>query len=333
MRATTYRQYGPPSVLQVEQLPSPSPQPNEIKVRVLAAEVTKADTELRSFHFPVSWFKWPLRLALGLSRPRNPVLGNYFAGEVVEIGDAVTRFHVGDTIFGSTRMKMGCYSEMVCVPEAYTLTHKPSNIHFAEAATLPLGGLNALHFLNQVNIEQGTKVLINGAGGSIGLYALQLAKARGAHVTAVDAQHKEETLIRMGADEFIDYTLTPLGSPHFANGSRFDVLLSTVVGMDFCDCENLLKPNGTYLMANPRISDMVNGLGLGVRTSKRAVFQFAAERQHEIDTLRALVENGTIKPILDRVYTFEHAAEAHRRVETEQRTGAIVLTSAEEHQE
>lgn len=329
MKAVTYRQYGSADVLQCEQLDAPTPKPNEIQIRVYATEVTKADCELRSFQFPVSWFKWPLRLALGLRKPRNPVLGNYFSGEVISVGEQVTRFKEGDEIFGSSRLKMSAYAEVLCIPENYTLTQKPSNMHHSEAATLLLGGFNALHFLNHAQIDTGTRVLINGAGGSIGLFALQIAKARGAEVTAVDAPHKHAMLKEYGADECVDYTKHSLNSLRFNHDVQpFDIVFNVVAGIDFDDCEHLLTDHGLYLIANPRISDMLNGWGLSKRTNKRACFSFAQESQAEIEALRDFANQHVIRPILDRVYTFDYAADAHRRVESEQRLGAVVLTSS-----
>jgi NADPH:quinone reductase-like Zn-dependent oxidoreductase len=166
MKAIVYTKYGPPEVLRIEEISKPIPKDNEVLIRVRATEVTKADCEMRSFNFQVKWFSLPLRLILGIFNPRKNILGGYFTGEVEEVGKSVKRFKVGDSLFGSTRLRLGAYGEYLTLPEDYTLIPMPSNLSFAEAAAVPLGGLNALHFMRKANITVGEKVLINGAGGS-----------------------------------------------------------------------------------------------------------------------------------------------------------------------
>ena len=195
MKAVVYTKYGSPDVLQLKDVEKPSPKNDEVLIKVCAAEVTKADCELRSFKFAVKWFWLPLRLAMGLITPRRPILGGYFSGEVESVGKDVSRLKKGNQVFGSTQLRMGAYGEYVCLPESYTIVQKPPNISFEEAAAVPLGGLNALHFMRKANIRNGEKVLINGAGGSIGTFAVQIAKSMGAEVTAVDSTIKEEMLL------------------------------------------------------------------------------------------------------------------------------------------
>ena len=206
MKAVVYRKYGSPDVWHVSEVDNSQPKDNELLVKVRAAEVTKADCEMRSFNFPVKWFWLPLRVALGVTKPRRKVLGGYFSGEVEAVGTNVTKFKVGDPIFGNTGFRFGAYGEYVCLPENYTLVAKPENIGFEQAAAVPLGGLNAIHFMRLANIKAGEKVLINGAGGSIGTFALQIAKDMGAEVSVVDSGHKETMLRDIGAVEFFDYT-------------------------------------------------------------------------------------------------------------------------------
>jgi len=192
MKAIVYKNYGSPDVLQVSEVPKPSPQKNEILIKVHAAEATKSDCELRSFNFPVKWFWLPLRIAFGIRRPRNPILGGYFAGEVVELGSEVTEYQMGQQVFGSAQRRMGTYGQFLCLPASYTIVTKPKNMSYEEAAAVPLGGLNALHFMRKAKIQKGDKVLIHGAGGSIGSFAIQIAKASGAEVTAVDHGRKKQ---------------------------------------------------------------------------------------------------------------------------------------------
>lgn len=321
MKAITYEKYGPPEVLRISEVPAPRPQPNELLVRVHAAEATKADCEFRSFKFAVSWFWVPLRLAAGVFRPRRKVLGMYFSGEVVELGEGASRFAVGDEIFGATGLRLGAYGEYVAVPESNTLCAKPANMTFAEAAAVPLGGLNALHFLQLADIKAGEAVLINGAGGSIGLHAVQIAKAMGADVTAVDKSLKEDLVRGKGADHFIDYTKESF----VTGGRRYDVIFDMVPTSSFSDCMKVLEDSGRYFTGNPRLSVMLRCLWTSKYTHRTASFAFAKESVEELEELRALIEAGNVRSIVDVVLPMDQAAEAHRRVEDETRLGAIVL--------
>ncbi len=322
MKAVGYHRYGPPDVLRIEERPVPTPGPNELLIRVRAAEVTKSDTELRKFEFPVKWFWLPLRLAFGLRRPRRAVLGGYFAGEVEAVGEGVTRFAPGAAIFGATQLRLGAYGQYVCLPDTYTLAPKPARMSFEAAAAVPLGGLNALHFLRRAQLKAGETVLVNGAGGSIGAHAVQIAKAMGGEVTAVDAGFKEPFLRRLGADHFIDYHTRDFT----AGGAQYDVILNMVADSAYGRCLRALRPGGRYVLGNPRVSDMLRSVFTNAFQDKRVIFAFAQETQEELETLRDMIDAGQIASILDRVFAADAAAEAHRLVETEQRIGAIVLS-------
>jgi NADPH:quinone reductase-like Zn-dependent oxidoreductase len=322
MKAVIYKKYGSPDVLQVDEIEKPTPRDDEVLIKVHAAEVTKADCEMRSFNFQVKWFWLPLRLALGLIKPKRQVLGGYFAGEVESVGKDVLKFKKGDQVFGSTRLRLGAYAEYVCLPASYTLVPKPNNVSFEEAAAVPLGGLNALHFLRKANIQKGEKVLVNGAGGSIGTFGVQIAKAMGAEVTAVDSTIKEEMLRRIGADRFFDYTKKDFTK----SGQTYDVIFSMVAKSSYSDCIRALNPRGRYLMANPRMIDMLRSVLTSKFTDKTAIFVFAGETEEELLALKEMIEENKLKSIVDKIYSLEHVAEAHRRVETEQRLGTIVIS-------
>jgi NADPH:quinone reductase-like Zn-dependent oxidoreductase len=322
MKAIVYTKYGSPDVLQVKEVDKPTPKDDEVLIKVHAAEVTKADCEMRSFNFQVKWFWLPLRLALGLIKPKKHILGGYFAGEVESVGKDVSKFKKRDQVFGTTKLRLGAYGEYVCLPASYTLVPKPYNVSFEEAAAVPLGGLNALHFLRKANIQNGEKVLVNGAGGSIGTFGVQIAKAMGAEVTAVDSAIKEEMLRRIGADHFIDYTKEDFTKC----GQTYDVIFSMVAKSSYSECIKALKPKGRYLMANPRISDMLRSVLTSQFTDKTAIFVFAGEKEEELFALKEMIEKGKIKSIVDKIYSFEQAAEAHRRVETEKRLGTVVIS-------
>ena len=321
MKAITYADYGPPDVLRVEEVEKPTPSDDEVLIKVRAAEATKSDCEMRSFKFSVQWFWVPLRIALGIRKPKRKILGGYFSGEIESFGNHVTGFSKGDQVFGAAQLRLGTYGEYVALPASYAIAGKPANMSFAEAAAVPLGGLNALHFMRRAKVEAGESVLINGAGGSIGTHAVQIAKAMGAQVTAVDKAVKEDVVRRLGADRFIDYE-----TENFATqGERYDVIFDMVPGSSYSACIRLLKRNGRYLSGNPRLSIMLRSLVTTLLTSKTASFAFARESKEELLALKDMIEDGKIRSIVDRIFPMEQAADAHELVETEQRRGAIVI--------
>jgi NADPH:quinone reductase-like Zn-dependent oxidoreductase len=321
MKAITYSNYGPPEILRVTEVDKPVPKDDEILIRVRAAEATKADCEMRSFSFAVKWFWLPLRIALGLRKPRRQILGGYFSGDVAAIGKEVTQFSVGDQVFGAARLRMGAYGEYVALPASYTIVTKPDNMSYSDAAAVPLGGLNALHFLRLANVQAGEKVLINGAGGSIGAHGVQIAKSFGAEVTAVDSSIKEDMLRRLGADHFIDYAKDNF----VVMGRTYDVIFDMVPGSSYAACIKTLNPNGRYLSGNPRFSVMLRSVITTRFSDKTSRVAFAGETTEELRTLKKMIEQGKIQSIVDEVYPMERAADAHRRVETEQRLGAVVI--------
>ncbi|MFY0666311.1 MAG: NAD(P)-dependent alcohol dehydrogenase [Natronospirillum sp.] len=321
MKAITYSRYGPPEVLQLKDVDMPEPKDNEVLIKIHAVEVTKSDCEMRSFTYAVKWFWLPLRLALGIWKPRQQVLGGYFSGEIESIGKNVSKFSAGDQVFGATQFRLGAYGEYVALPQSYTIVTKPKNMSFAEAAAVPLGGLNALHFMRRAKIQAGEKVLINGAGGSIGAHAVQIAKSMGAEVTAVDSAIKEDFLYRMGADHFIDYTKEDC----FSNDQKYDVIFNMVPESSYSAAINALNPIGRYLSGNPSLSVMLRSVLTNRFTDKTAIFAFAAETKEELLALKLMIEEGKIRSIVDRVYTMEQAVEAHDRIETEKRIGAVVI--------
>ena len=322
MKAIVYTTYGAPDVLQVKEIERPNPKDNEVLIQIHAAEATKTDCELRSFNFPVKWFWLPLRIVMGTTKPKRHILGGYFAGEVESVGKDVSKFRKGDQVFGSAGLRMGAYGDFVCLPASYTIVPKPHNMSFEEAAAVPLGGLNALHFLRKAKIQDGDKVLINGAGGSIGTFGVQIAKAMGAEVTAVDSAIKEEMLRRIGADHFFDYTTEDFTK----SGETYDVIFDMVARSSYSACVESLNPKGRYLLGNPRVSDMLRSVLTSMFTDKTAMFAFAGEKEEELLALKEMIEKGKIRPIVDTVYSIDQAAEAHRRVETEQRLGIVVIS-------
>ena len=321
MRAITYHRYGGPEVLAVEEVSRPTVERDRILVRVHAAEACKSDTEMRGFDFSVKWFWLPLRIALGVRRPKRTILGLYFAGVVEEVGHDVTRFAPGDEIYGSTGMRRGAYGEHLSLPEDAVLAHKPTSMTFAEAAAIPLGAINALHFLRAADVGAGDRVLVNAAGGVIGAHGVQLAAAWGAHVTAVDAGHKDAFVRRMGASEFVDYRNEDIT----AGPRRFDMIFDMVPTTSVRRMLRLLRPKGRYANGNPRLLTLLRAPFTSRFSDKRMHVAFAEETSEVLEELAAMADAGTIVSIVDRVLAMEEAPEAHRLVESEERIGAIVL--------
>jgi NADPH:quinone reductase-like Zn-dependent oxidoreductase len=327
LKAITYSNYGSPDVLQLKDVKKPVPKDDEVLIKVRATEATKSDCEMRSFKYSVKWFWLPLRIALGVRKPKRQILGGYFSGEVESFGKNVTRFSAGDQVFGTAQLRLGAYGEYLALPASYAIVAKPSNMSFAEAAAVPLGGLNALHFMRRARIQSGEKVLINGAGGSIGAHAVQIAKSMGADVTAVDSPIKEAVVRRFGADHFIDYTKEDFA----AQGEIYDVIFDMVTGSSYTTCIKLLAPNGRYLSGNPRFSVMLRSFLTTWLTDKTATFAFARESKKELLALKEMIEDGKIGSIVDRVFPMKQAVDAHHLVETEQRLGAVVITIGDDY--
>ncbi len=305
MKAIVYTHYGPPDVLQLTEVEKPTPRDHEVLIRIYATTVTTADCELRSLHLPM-WLRLPIRLYLGLIRPRNIILGQELAGEIEAVGSRVTRLRKGDQVFAWTGLRLGAYAQYTCLPEKGMLAIKPATMTYEEAAAVPLGGLNAWHFLRQGNIQSGQKVLIFGAGGSIGTLAVQIARSFGADVTAVDSTGKLEMLRSIGADQVIDYTQEDFTT----NGETYDVIFDVVGKSSFPRSLRSLKPDGRYLLANPGL----------------VIIGAASEKTEDLKFLKELIEAGKIKPVIDRRYPLEQIAEAHRYVDTGHKKGNVVIT-------
>jgi NADPH:quinone reductase-like Zn-dependent oxidoreductase len=263
----------------------------------------------------------------GPIRPtRINVIGQELAGEIESVGPDVKLYKKGDKVFGTTGFGSGTYCEYICLPEEPgemdgVLAIKPSNMTYEQAAAVPTGGLEALHFLRKGNIQSGQKVLINGAGGSIGTFGVQLAKYYGAEVTAVDSTAKLDMLRSIGADRVIDYTRQDFTK----NGEHYDVIFDVVGKSSFSRCKSSLKQNGTYLLANPGLLQMVRGSSTSRKSGKRMISGAASHTAQDLVYLRELIEDGKLVPVIDRRYPLEQTAEAHRYVETGQKKGSVVI--------
>jgi len=326
MKAIVWTKYGPPDVLQLKEVEKPTPKDNEVLIRIVATTVTAGDCELRSLKFPI-FLKLVMRLWRGLIKPKETsILGTELAGEVEAVGKDVKLFNEGDQVFGSAGVNFGANAEYICLPEKPGemeggVAIKPVNMTYEEAAAVPFGGRDALHFLRKGNIHSGQKILINGAGGSIGTFAIQLAKYFGAEVTAVDSTAKLDMLRSIGADQVIDYTQEDFTE----KGEIYDVIFDVVGKISFSRSDKSLKQNGTYLLANPG-SQMVRGLWTSMTRSKKVIMEAASGTIEDLVFLRELIEAGKIKSVIDRTYPLAQIAEAHSYVETGQKKGNVVIT-------
>jgi len=324
MRAIVCTDYGPPDVLQVREVEKPTPKHNEVLIRIRATTVSAADCELRRFDFP-GWVWLPIRLWFGLRRPRRPVLGQELAGEIEAVGKDVRSLGKGDRVFAATGMGLGAHAEYLCLreaPEGGAMATMPSNLSYEEAATVPYGGGEALQFLRRGKIRSGQKVLINGAGGSFGTFAVQLAKVFGAHVTAVDSTAKLPLLLSIGADQVIDYTREVFTD----RGEMYDVIFDVVRNSPSSRMVRSLRENGAYLTANPGLSQLVLALRTSIASSKRVVLGVSGGTNKDLAYLKDLIEAGKIRPVVDRRFPLEQVAEAHRYAESGQKMGNIVLS-------
>ncbi len=322
MRAITYSRYGPPEVLRLSDVRTPEPKDDEVLIRVRAAEATKADCEMRSFTFSVKWFWLPLRIAVGVRRPRRQILGGYFSGEIAALGKDVTTFSVGDAGVRHGRAALRRLWRVCRAAGALDDRRQAQEHEFrgSRRGTAGWAERAALHAPGAASAP-GERVLINGAGGSIGLHAVQIAKSMGAEVTAVDTTIKEAAVRRLGADHFVDYTKEDFAG----RGQTYDVIFDMVPSSSYTACIKALNANGRYLCGNPRLSVMLRSLLTTRFTTKTATFAFARESREELMALTEMIEDGQINPIVDRVFPMEQAPDAHRLVETEQRLGAVVI--------
>jgi NADPH:quinone reductase-like Zn-dependent oxidoreductase len=321
MKAIVCTKYGPPDVLQLKEVDKPTPKDNEVLIRIYAATVTAGDSEMRSLEFPIL-LQLLMRIGFGFRGPRKKIIGQELAGEIESVGKDVKRFKKGDQVFGSTGFGFGAYAEYNCLPEKGALAIKPVNMTYEEAAAIPTGGLNALHFLRKGNIQSGQKVLINGAGGSIGTFGIQLAKYFGAEVTGVDSTEKLDMLRSIGADQVIDYTQEDFAK----NSETYDVIFDIVGKSSFSGCIRSLKKEGIYLIGNPALSKMVRGRWTSMTSSKKVISEMASYRTEDLIFLKELIEAGKIKTVIDRCYPLEQIVEAHRYVDKGHKKGNVAIT-------
>lgn len=315
MRAVVHDRYGPPDVLRLEDVERPSPAEDEVLIRVRATTVNRTDCHRRAAE-PFIW-----RFFGGLRRPRHRILGGELAGEVEAVGAAVTEFAVGDRVFGTSGPRLGGHAEYLCRRESGLIAHMPDGLSFEEAAAVADGALSALTCLRRAGLRAGQTIVVYGASGSIGTAGVQLARHFGADITAVCNTKNLELVRSLGADRVLDYTQEDFTR----NGETYDVVFDAVGKLSFRRCKGSLKSGGIYVA-----TDGLRNLPLGVWTSrfgdKKVALPLPNWKREDVLFLKELIESGGYRPVVDRVYPLEDVVEATRYVETQQKTGNVVLT-------
>lgn len=321
MRAVTCRRYGSPDVLRVEEIERPMPAANEVLVAVRSSSVTSGDARMRSFK-GAGIFWLPMRLIFGVLRPRDPIWGMEFSGEVVEIGKDVTAFRVGDSVFG---MKIGgANADYVAIRESAAIAVKPEALNFAEAAVTPFGALSALDFLRDfAKLKRGERILIHGASGAVGVFSVQLAKHMGATVTGVCSTANVELVKSLGAKAVIDYNVTDFTQVP----GVYDVILDTVGGTSFARSKRVLAPNGRHVFVVQDWPQLLQALWTSMRRGKRVVCGFSTgDSKADLEEIGRLIEEGIVRPVIDRSFGLGEIVEAHRYVDTGRKKGGVVVS-------
>jgi NADPH:quinone reductase-like Zn-dependent oxidoreductase len=316
MKAITYHQYGSPEVLNVEEVSKPAPKENEILIKLMATTVNSGDVRLRSAD------PWMVRLVFGAIKPKNPTLGMVFAGIVEEVGSGVAKYKVEDKVFGINVKTLGCFAEYVVISDDTPMALMPKNCTFEEAAATIFGGHTALHFLKKAKIIEGHKILIYGASGAVGTSAIQLAKYYGAEVTAVTSSSNFELAKKLGAYKVIDYTDTNW----LETIEKYDVVYETVNKTAVFEIAKLLKTNGTLILGAVIIKGMIEGYLATLKFKIRLIGGVADVTSKDIETLKELIENGNLKPVIDKTFELEQMAEAHEYADQGHKKGNVAIS-------
>lgn len=322
MKAIVHERYGAPDVLELKEVPKPTAKDDEVLIEVRATTATSADARLRAMNVPTG-FGVIARLLFGVFAPRQGILGAELSGVITAVGKKVTRFKVGEPVFAMTGAAgLRCYAEFRALPEAGAIAKKPENLTFEEAAALSFGGTTSLDFFRRGKLQSGERILINGASGAVGSAAVQLAKHFGAHVTGVCSTANLELVRSLGADEVIDYTQEDFTR----NGETYDLIMDTVGTAPFDRSKGSLKAAGRLLLVVGGLPEIFGALGVNMTSDKKIIAGSASERAEDLRLLAELAEQGKYRPVIDRSYPLERAAEAHAYVDTGRKKGNVVLT-------
>lgn len=320
MKVYVCERYGDPEVLTLQERPQPVPQDHEVLIKVHATTVNSGDCRVRALNVPRG-FRFLSRLALGFSKPRQPVLGTELAGEVVAVGNAVRQFAVGDRVLAFTGMGMGCHAEYRCVPEQGRLARIPEGMGYVEAASLCFGGTTALDFLRRAKLRPGERILINGASGTVGTALVQLARQQGAEVTAVCSAANAARVAALGAARVIDYNQEDFAR----SGERWDVVVDTVGNAAYHRSKAVLNDGGRLLLVLAGLPDMLPSLWVPWTSRHRIIAGPVAERREDVLALVELASRGAFKPVIDRCYPFAQMVDAHRYVDSGHKKGSVVI--------
>jgi len=325
LKAVVWTRYGSPDVLQLREVKTPTPKDNEVLIRIHATTVTAGDCEQRALKLPF-WYSLTMRAYVGLRKPKRiSCLGMDLAGEIESVGPNVKRFKNGDQVFASTGfVHMGTNAEYICLPEQPpdgAITHKPKNMTFIEAACVPTGGMEALSFLRKAKLKDGQTILINGAAGTIGPFAVQLAKHFGAQVSVVDSKPKLDMLQSIGADHVIDYAQKDFTK----SGKKYDLILDLVGKASFSGSINSLNRNGQYHIANPKLLQVFRGRLTSFFSSKKVLFGGTTPKIEDLVFLKKLIEARKLRSVVDKTFPLVQTVKAHKYVETGQKIGNVIL--------
>jgi NADPH:quinone reductase-like Zn-dependent oxidoreductase len=319
MKAIVYKKYGSPEVFEAVETEKPAPQPGEVLIKVFATTVTAADCMMRRGDTFLS------RILLGLFKPakKYQILGTEFSGTVEATGNEVTRFKPGDEVYAFRGFGTGCYAQYKCMNEKGSLALKPSGMGFPEAASVVDGATTALFFLKEkAKIQKGQKVLINGASGSVGSFAVQLAKYFGAEVTGVCSTGNIELVKSLGADKVVDYTKEDFT----ATGDTYDIIFDTIGKSSFTHCRKALNARGKYVATVINFKIIFQSLMTKIGNKKKVIFAMSLNKTEALNFIRTLIEEGKLKSIIDRQYLLEEMSAAHSYVEKGHKTGNVVIT-------
>ena len=317
MKAIVYTHYGSPDVVELQDVPKPAPKANEVLIRVRATTVTSGDWRARSLNLPKG-FGLLGRFVFGIARPRQSILGTELSGQIESIGKLVTKYNVGDEVIAFTGAKMGCHAEYRCLPEDGLIAFKPQNLTHEEAASLLFGGTSALDFFRRGTIAKGDKILINGASGSVGTAAVQLAKHFGAEVSGVCSTANVDLVRSLGADNVIDYTKHDFTQ----NGETYDIIMDTAGTAGFARSKASLKDGGRLLLVLSPLSEVLGAIW----RPKRVIAGPAGVRAEDVREVAQLATSGALKPVIDRTYPLAEAVAAHRLVDSGHKKGSVVLS-------